>query len=134
MIPRGLPTGRRPTPSELGIEVTIAIVAITHPDQAFVCVSDRAVSFDDLNPAADNMLMKQSSLTTNWSFAYSTNDVKYVYPIIESVQSKLYPKITSFSADNIKSAFSETYSEIASRELMDRHLRKLWLSLCDRIS
>lgn len=49
---------RRPTPAELGLDVTIAIVAMTISWEIFICVSDRMVSHDDQMAAADNAVIK----------------------------------------------------------------------------
>lgn len=113
-----------PSPSELGIEVTIAIVAATHSGH-FVHVSDRAISYDSINPTADNATVKNLRITRNWSVTYSTNDMKYVFPLINEVQSILYPNVNKFSADDIKAAFSQAYADLAGKEFMDRRLRRL---------
>ena len=42
---------RRPTAAELGLEVTIGIVARSVPDSYFVAVADQMLSYADIFPA-----------------------------------------------------------------------------------
>jgi hypothetical protein len=95
MIPRRVPF-HQPHPSELGAEVTIAIVALT-TSNIFVHVSDRAISFGDITPASDGAAIKSMPISANWSLAWATNDIKYLYPIYTSVRYKLGDKINTCS-------------------------------------
>ena len=112
---------RRPTPAELGLDVTIAIVAMTISWEIFICVSDRMVSHDDQMAAADNAVIKNLALSRGWSVAYSANDLKYVFPIVENVRAKMSD---TNSVDDIKLLFSQAFSEIIRSEFTNKHLRR----------
>jgi hypothetical protein len=116
----------QPSPSELGINVTIAIVAVTAQED-FVCVTDRAISYGDVNPTTDNAVVKNIKISANWSFAYSASDIKHVLPILEDVRYVLKDKInaTALLADDINTTFSDVYARRAGREFIDSRLRKL---------
>jgi hypothetical protein len=47
--------------------MTIAIAAITNPDDVVVCVSDRMISFGDIVPADDNAIAKAIYLSDQWN-------------------------------------------------------------------
>jgi hypothetical protein len=107
---------RRPTPAEMGDEVTIAVVALTTPRDYFICVSDRMISHDDILPADDNALVKNLALSANWSVAFSATKIENALPLLDKVRQKIPLKkdiseeelqqhFTSLIADKIKNDF-----------------------------
>jgi hypothetical protein len=114
---------RRPAPADWGLDVTIAIVALTAPFDFFVCVSDRMVSHDDILTGNDNALIKNLGLCEEWSVAYAADDVRCILPILEDVKGKMSEK-GSWSADDIKRYFKEVYAERKQSDFLDKRLRR----------
>jgi len=57
----------------LGLEVTIAIAAVTTPDDYIVTVSDRMISYGDVTQAEDNATMKAQGISKHWGVMFLCN-------------------------------------------------------------
>lgn len=95
---------RLPAPAELGLDVTIAIVAITEPDGHIVAVSDRMISYGDVTQAEDNATLKAQKIADGWGIMFAGNDAKLFYPFLDKVIERLanrqkYPKETFSAGD-----------------------------------
>jgi hypothetical protein len=115
---------RRPTPAEMGLEVTIAIVTLSAPDEHFVCVSDRMISHDDILMGQDNAILKNFGLCKDWSVAYSANNIQNVFPLLNKVRNRLPDGPDTVSQGELKKYFTEAISETIQQEFFDRRLRR----------
>jgi hypothetical protein len=121
-LPEWLPMEqRKPSPAEFGLDVTIAIVAITQPDDLIVCVSDRMISFADMTPADDTAAIKSPSLNESWHVAYAANDVTVIWPIIEGVRARLKSK-KDWTGDEIQTEFTSVYTARFHQEFLTKRL------------
>jgi hypothetical protein len=66
---------RNPDPAELyaqlGLNVTICLVASSLADNCLVAVSDRRLSYNDDVEAPDNAALKSYGLTRSWGLLFS---------------------------------------------------------------
>lgn len=112
----------RPTPAELGLDVTVAIVALATPG-VFVHVSDRRISFDDILVPSDDGLIKNIVFGDKWSVTFASSDLKYVLPILGEVSS-YFAKNIEPSADEMKMYFSNAYSSVTQSEIFNRRISR----------
>jgi hypothetical protein len=112
-------TIRRPTPAEMGDEVTIAVVALTAPHGYFVSVSDQMISHDDILPADDSAIIKTLQIAGNWSVAYSANKIENVLPLLDKVRAKLKETV---EADELQHHFAASISDMIQRDFFNRPL------------
>jgi hypothetical protein len=103
--------------------VTIAIAAITNPDDVIVCVSDRMISFGDAYPADDNAIVKAIRLSEQWTAAWSTNNVAFILPIVEELRRRFDAKIQWDGAE-AANELAAVYSETLQREFVAEHLSR----------
>jgi 20S proteasome alpha/beta subunit len=116
---------RRPTSAELGLDVTIGIVALTVPDDYIVAVSDQMISYADFFPAADQGAMKVLQIADNWymSFAGDTSAFKRV--AIELIR-RLKPLNNGMlDRDAVAQMASETYADVLHAEFAARNLLQI---------
>jgi hypothetical protein len=113
----------KPTQAELGLDVTLAIVAITSPWHFFAHVSDRALSFDDILPSADNAIIKNIGLGADWSVTFAANDVKNVLPMLGEIGLHL-SKLGKAAVVDVKKTFSDVFAETIRAEFLHKKLRK----------
>jgi len=103
--------------------VTIAIAAITNPDDVIVCASDRMISYGDAYPADDNAIVKAIQLSDQWTAAWSSNNIAYILPIVEEVRRWLDAKIEWKGAE-AATEFAAVYSELLHKEFVAEHLSR----------
>jgi hypothetical protein len=117
---------RRPSPAEMGLEVTVAIVALTAPYEHFICVSDRMISYsDDSLPADDNALIKNLQLSNNWSVAFAATKIDNVLPILESVHKKItHAQHDDLSNQKLQEHFSRSVTEKIQTEFFNSKLAR----------
>jgi 20S proteasome alpha/beta subunit len=104
---------RRPTPAELGLDVTVGIVALSHSDNCFVLATDQMLSYGDFFQATDQGTKKTLQVADHWylNFAGSTSNAVDVYKRARS-------KIRSIGDDNrlttsqVRGAITDAYSDV----------------------
>ena len=103
--------------------MTIAIAAITNPDDVIVCVSDRMVSFGDSFPAEDNAVVKAIYLHNQWTGAWSTNRLPMILPIIEETRRRFDEQL-EWDARAAADVMAEVYAELVHKEFVATHLSR----------
>jgi hypothetical protein len=118
---------RRPTPAELGLDVTIAMAAITTPDGYIVTVSDRMISYDDVTQAVDNATIKAQGIAKNWGAMFAAADARLFMPIVGKAADRLrnLGEEAPSSADIVKREVAGAYQDIFEAEFTARHLSRL---------
>ena len=107
--------------------MTIAIAAISNPDDVIVCVSDRMVSFGDAFPAEDNATVKAIYLHEQWTGAWSTNRLPMILPIIQGTRNRLAAKDginEKWNAQDAAEEMAAAYSEHFQKEFVATHLSR----------
>ena len=115
-------TVRRPTPAEMGDEVTIAIVALTAPYGHFVSVSDQMISHDDILPADDSALIKNLQISKNWSVAFAANKIENVLPLLDKVSNKIGRRDEDIEASRLQGYFTTSIAEALRIDFFNRRL------------
>lgn len=112
---------RRPTAAELGLEVTIAIVAITY-DEHVVAVSDRMISFDDVFQANDAAALKTIQIADNWHAACAGDPGAF-----RVVLRKLTRRLKGVDVDEleVRKFAAECYAEALREDFAGRNLVQL---------
>jgi hypothetical protein len=113
-------TDRRPTPAEMGDEVTIAIVAVTQPLGHFVSVTDRMVSYDDILPAEENAVVKDVRLSRNWSVAFAADDVDDALALVHKIRDPIWPN--DLEVAQLKQHFATCIFDTLQIDFFNRHL------------
>jgi hypothetical protein len=103
--------------------VTIAIAAITKPDDVIVCVSDRMISFGDSLPADDNAVFKAIKLNDQWEVAWATNTVNVILPIVDEVRKRFAAK-PPMSGIEAAHGVAAVYSEMLQGQFVAQHLSR----------
>jgi hypothetical protein len=119
---------RRPTPSELGCDVTIAIAAITIPDGDIVTVSDRMISYDDIAQAEEHAGFKNRQLTPYFGLMFSATNAALFRPILQNATSRLIAKGLRHSLTCVKQEVCAAYNDIFDREFSGHFLSRLKIS------
>ncbi len=112
---------RRPTAAELGLDVTIAIVAITY-DEHVVAVSDRMISFGDVFQADDAAALKTIQVADNWHAAFA-GDPGAFRVVLRKLTRRL--KGVSFDDIEIRRLAAECYAEALREDFASRNLVQL---------
>lgn len=125
---RGLPDrpsiiGPRFNPADYGLDVTVAIVAISPFDRIIVSISDKMISFGDISQATDDATTKTPSIAAKWFIAFAGNNLSPVWPIIENVRSRLNGG-EEWDALEVQQAFSTAFAEQLHREFVSQRLIK----------
>lgn len=112
---------RRPTSAELGLDVTIAIVALTY-DGHVVAVSDRMISHDDVFQADDAAALKTIPIAGNWFAAFAGDPGAF-----RVVARKLTRRLRDIEFDGLelRKLAAECYQEAVWEEFAVRHLVQL---------
>ena len=105
--------------------MTIAIAAITNPEDVIVCVSDRMLSFGDFFQAEDNAIVKAIRLHDQWTLAWAANNVSVILPIVEEIRQRLDAKKVDWTRREAADALADVYLERAHKEFVSTHLSKL---------
>ena len=121
--PRSAPQ-RRPTPAEMGLEVTIAIVALTAPYEHFICVTDRMISHDDTLPGDENAIVKNMGISSNWSAAFSADNIENALPLLDKVRHKIRDHRETIDVDELKGHFATAISETIEDRFLNTKLRR----------
>jgi len=103
--------------------MTIAIAAVSLPDDVFVCVSDRMISFDDISPASDDAAYKIFGMHPDWMALFAANDISAAWPLLLTVRDKM--KGVQFDLEDVQGFFSDAYTQAIQQEFLDKKLRKL---------
>jgi hypothetical protein len=122
---------RKPNDSDFGDDVTIAIAAITKPDDVIVCASDRMISFGDMLPADDNAVIKAIKLNDQWEVAWATNMVPIILPIINEVRRRFAdspPASGSIAAEELANVYSMTLQ----KEFVAQHIGRFGYATVDQ--
>jgi hypothetical protein len=114
---------RRLNDSDFGDDVTIAIAAITKPDDVIVCVSDRMISFGDALPADDNAVIKAVKLNDQWEAAWATNTVAVILPIVDEVR-KRFATNPPVSGAEAAHGVAAVYSEMLQGQFVAQYLNR----------
>jgi hypothetical protein len=112
---------RKPTPAELGLNVTIAIVALTYDGQA-VAVSDRMISSNDVFQADDSVALKTIQVADRWFAAFAGDPGAF-----RVFSRRLIPKLKETSVDefSIRKLAAESYEELLREDFAAKHLVQL---------
>jgi 20S proteasome alpha/beta subunit len=113
---------RIPTPADFGLDVTIAIAAITVPEEIIVLVSDRMISFGDVTQADENAIMKTFGIHPDWLATFSADNIDPVLPMLEDVRRRLSGP--SYDQHEVQDIFSDVYAERIQKEFLTRTLAK----------
>jgi hypothetical protein len=110
----------------MGLEVTIAIVALTAPYGHFVCVSDQMISHDDILPADESALIKSLQISKNWSVTFSANKIERVLPLLDMVSGKMERDAGTLAgeAPQLQEYFTSSISETIQRDFFNRRLAR----------
>lgn len=115
----------RAPPSEFGLDVTVAIAAITEPDEVIVCVTDRMISFHDQTAASDDVADKAFQIhKRNWLVGFAAQDVSVVWPIIKAIRPQLADK-GDWNLPEVKDIVSAAYIKQFHKEFLTKHLVRL---------
>jgi hypothetical protein len=114
----------RPTPAEMGLEMTIAIVALTAPHEHFICVSDQMISFDDVTQADEAGLIKTVSMSLNWSAAFSANKIENILPLLNRVRSKINEPNQPLDIEDLKEYFTASVTEMIQEDFFRTHIAR----------
>lgn len=129
MIPEHCQHERRdPTTAELGLDVTVGIVANTTTNGCIVAVSDQQISYNDLFPALERGVRKIVQIAPNkkWFCAFSANDISVVPLLLATImQDVKHISPEGRLAKPMMEAVANTYSEVRNAEFARRHLRAI---------
>jgi hypothetical protein len=117
-LERAVPTIRR-----WEFDVTIAIAAITKPENVIVCVADRMISFGDELPAQDNATLKAIRLNTQWELAWAANDVNLIEPIV-AIARKHINDTHRWDGPDAARIVAEAYSDILHKDFVAKYLAR----------
>lgn len=109
---------------DVGCDVTIAIAAITNPDDVIVCVSDRMIPFGDVFQADDNAIVKAIRLHEQWTGAWATNKLDVILPIVEEGRRHLDAKVQWELGGEAAEALADAYLDITHKEFVATHLSR----------
>lgn len=115
---------RRPTPAELGLNVTVGIVAVSLEDRCFVAVSDQRLSYQDLYPATDRAARKTMQCHDNWHITFAADDVSVVTPVFQKLAIALKPfkAANPPSTTDVREAAEKAYADTLRGEFVAHHL------------
>lgn len=118
---------RRPTAAELGLEVTIGIVARSVPDSYFVAVADQMLSYADIFPATEEAARKIIKIADEWHVLFAGDSAAF-----KSVILKVIPRlraerddVDNLGAEAVKRVCTKAYAEAFAEEFASRHLIQL---------
>ena len=110
--------------------VTIAIAAKCYLDQCIVMVSDRRVSFQDVVPAADNMMLKELTMGHRWCALFA-GDTGPAIPVAQRARfllaSFVPPRANPGDEDYeslaqakraVREAYQQEWTELATDEIL----------------
>jgi hypothetical protein len=105
--------------------VTIAIAAITNPDDVIVSVSDQMIPFGDSFPAEDNAVVKAIYLYDQWTCSFATNRLPMVLPIIQATRNRFKePLKLQWDGPEAADVMAAAYSEFVHKEFVATHLSR----------
>lgn len=113
--------------ADWGYDVTIAMAAITNPDDVIVCVSDRMISWGDAFPAEDNAILKAIYLYDQWTCAFATNSLNYVLPIIEKTRERFKgqePVKLQWNGPEAAASMGDAYTDFFHKEFAATYLSR----------
>ncbi len=98
---------------QLGLTVTICIVAYAHQSNCIVSASDRRLSFGDAVESADDAALKLRGIGRQWYCLYAANDISAVSGVIQGARERLealkLPKEQRYSVRAVREAFEGSY-------------------------
>jgi hypothetical protein len=114
--------------AELGLDVTIAMAAITKPDGYIVTVSDRMISYDNVTQAEDNAALKAAKIAERWGIMFSANDARLFMPLTDKIIAKMGKASgndRTYHLDVVKQCVMEAYQEMFDVEFSAAFLSRL---------
>jgi hypothetical protein len=122
---------RRPTPAEMGLEVTIAIAAISM-DGRIVTVSDRMISYDDIIQAEDDGVLKAQQLAPGWGTMFAGSDARLFIPVWNAITDRITSiavdtepgRVPQYTEAQISEAVAKGYQDLFAKEFATRYLTK----------
>jgi hypothetical protein len=121
---------RRPTPAELGLDVTIAVVILTFPD-VFVCTTDLRVSFGDVAPAQDEATIKTLGIGEDWWITYASSDISVVLPILHDIRAMMRGRSGRWDTNEVKNIVADVYNKHLQSNFIQKKLAKLGYKTID---
>jgi hypothetical protein len=109
----------------LGLEVTIAIAAVTTPDDYIVTVSDRMISYGDVTLTEDNATMKAQGISKHWGVMFSATDARIFQPIVRNTILRMNDLPAKISLAVAKQQVTEAYQETFDAEFTSCFLTRL---------
>jgi hypothetical protein len=106
--------------ADFGLDVTIAIAAITVPDGYIVTVSDRMISWGDYTPAEDSAALKNRKVGKKWGLMFAADDANMFLPIVLATSDRLGNEEHDLEA--VQSVISDVYKQKFDSEVTSRYL------------
>ncbi|MGE0853720.1 MAG: hypothetical protein AB7O44_29590 [Hyphomicrobiaceae bacterium] len=129
MIRRDL---RKPTPAELGLDVTIGLVGVATPDGFFIAVSDQRISYGDIFPPSEKGTTKIQRLTADkrWWAVFAASDIAVVPRLLEKISRGLGPikdddELERYDAEKVMEIAGAAYSDVREAEFAAGHLKAI---------
>lgn len=124
MIPANhLQRRRAPTRAELGLDVTIGIVAIA--GNSVVAVSDQRFSYYDVFPPTERGANKIIQITADasWFIAFAATDISLFVPLIRKIRGDLVatPHETR-TLDDVQRVTADAYADVRIQQFVAQHL------------
>ena len=112
--------GRRPTPAELGLDVTIGIVALSEAEGVFVAASDQMLSYADAFQASKGGLRKTLQFADDWRVNFAATDVARFAEIFKKLARgvKADDDAGVLDLDKVKDACEKSYRSAMREEFV----------------
>jgi hypothetical protein len=118
---------RRPTPSELGCDVTVAIAAFSAqaPDR-IVTASDRRLSYGESLPSTDDAILKNMKIAFRWGVLFAATDVTAFQPVHEELIKKMgFANLANFDVDHVRESAAAAYEKEFNKRFSQENLVQL---------
>src|SRR5688500_16407650 len=109
---RGVVTA--PSPADWGLDVTIAMAAITR-EQYIVAVSDRMISFGDIFPGLDQAL-KGHAIGRDWGMFFAANDANLFRPYSSILMDSIPDLDAAHTVEDVKKLAQNAYQHLFDAE------------------
>ena len=113
--------GRRPTPEELGLNVTIGIAATAFPGY-IVAATDNRISFDDIYPAAERGARKILRVSDNWYISFAATNVAVLKQIVQDIIRDVSLLKAIPSSSSMIQIAEKSYAERLKSDFAKKHL------------
>jgi len=126
------PRERKPTPAELGLTVTVGIVALSQSEGCFVAVTDQMLSYSDVFQAVDQGAKKTLKIAEDWHMNFAATDVTVVPRIFFAIRSSLRPlSDVRLTTEQVQRAVETAYKEVFHAHFVETHLARFGYSSMD---